>query len=175
MSGDVVKARTLLENCAGPDQVKSIVNYVDARKDTCVHICAREGNDGVLQVLVDKGADLNKRDRTGRTPMHIACEHGHDHLVLMLLNCAQYGTGLDDCGRNAFHLACCATNPRILELLIERKRELLDSTDKHGRSGLFYAVCSTDTTGAAEKIVRKLVDLGANVNVHDNYRKTPLH
>ena len=42
IAGDVVKIRTILENSTYEEQ-RTVLDYVDSKKNNVVHLCAREG------------------------------------------------------------------------------------------------------------------------------------
>ena len=47
---------------------------------------AENGHEAVVELLVEKGADVNsKEDRDGRTPLWWAAENGHEEVVKLLL------------------------------------------------------------------------------------------
>jgi hypothetical protein len=52
------------------------VNAGNAAGDTALHIAAQQGFDTVVQVLVDKGANVNAKNKQGRTPLALAMSGG---------------------------------------------------------------------------------------------------
>lgn len=52
------------------------VNRVNASGDTALHAAAGQGDDGVVQLLVSKGADLNVKNKRGLTPLALAKGEG---------------------------------------------------------------------------------------------------
>ena len=55
---------------------KDILHKLDAKKQTPLHISAAQGNDGVVELLLVEGADVNAVDEKGLTPLHCAAKHG---------------------------------------------------------------------------------------------------
>lgn len=52
---------------------------------TPLHTAALHGYNDVCHLLLDKGADVSAKDRTGCTPLHDAAGRGHEALVRLLL------------------------------------------------------------------------------------------
>lgn len=44
-------------------------------------LAAREGHPDIVRILVDKGADINIKDKNGRTALMWAIENGHSDVV----------------------------------------------------------------------------------------------
>jgi hypothetical protein len=52
------------------------VNAANAAGDTALHAAAGSGYDLVVQLLVDKGANVNAKNRRGQTPLASALSRG---------------------------------------------------------------------------------------------------
>lgn len=66
-------------------KVKSILEYKDQNGDTFLHIAAREGDKGIVSILVKEVDDIDSRGEHYKTALHVAVEHGHKDIVSMLL------------------------------------------------------------------------------------------
>jgi len=53
--------------------------------DHCLIVATREGHLDEMRTLIEKGANMNIRDRYGRTPLMIAALNGHEETVRILL------------------------------------------------------------------------------------------
>ncbi|KAH8893869.1 ankyrin, partial [Thozetella sp. PMI_491] len=51
---------------------------------TALHTASLRGSLGVLQALLEAGANLLSAARDNKTPLHLACEHGHASIVSLL-------------------------------------------------------------------------------------------
>jgi Ankyrin repeats (many copies) len=57
------------------EELKADVNATDSNGDTALHGAVCRGADSVVEYLVDKGANLNARNKQGKTPLDVAL-HG---------------------------------------------------------------------------------------------------
>ncbi|EER10746.1 tropomyosin beta chain, putative [Perkinsus marinus ATCC 50983] len=76
-----------------------------------------------------------------RTPLLISSEYGHLEIVKLLQS--RFGANVDardTLERTAFHLSCCCRDPDVSRFIIQLRPELREAVDRHGRTGLFYAV-----------------------------------
>lgn len=63
------------------------LDVINASGMTALTQCVLDGNFKSVQVLVQLGADVNKRDRQGWTAMHHAASEGYMDIVRFLLKC----------------------------------------------------------------------------------------
>jgi ankyrin repeat protein len=52
------------------------VNAVDSAGNTALHVAASSGNDAIVQLLADHGANLNLKDKRGQTPLAVVMAAG---------------------------------------------------------------------------------------------------
>lgn len=84
----------------------TITNYDGC---TCLHLAAMNGHIGTVQILLEKGIDINLRAaKTGRTILHEACVAGDMELVTLLLkykSCNVNAKAYDE--RTPYDIASC--------------------------------------------------------------------
>lgn len=72
------------------ENIKSCLNESLDEKDnrgmTALHIASEHGHEAVVQLLLDKGAELEAKDDNGWTALHFAAEEGHEAIVQLLLD-----------------------------------------------------------------------------------------
>ncbi|XP_076448476.1 ankyrin repeat domain-containing protein 16-like isoform X2 [Babylonia areolata] len=71
---------------------------------TSLHLAAKEGQDAMIRLLIQKGADVNRADNKGRAALHIASAAQHASTVNLLLASGALDT-LNSEGQLAQHLA----------------------------------------------------------------------
>ncbi len=65
----------------------SLTCSVDGNKRTVLYVAARSGyEDIIVEALVQKGADVNHRQRDDSTPLHVASLYNQKNIVTMLLS-----------------------------------------------------------------------------------------
>ena len=123
-----------------------------------LHIAAVNGNDDVVRVLLERGADINARTSTQRTPLHIAVEKWHDEVVRMLLE-----RGADVNARNMWqatplHIAAFHGDDEVARMLLERGADI-NARTKDGETALDWAN-REGHTGVGELLRAKLRQAG---------------
>jgi ankyrin repeat protein len=81
-AGDEAATRTLLADEPG------LINARDADKSTPLHYAAWKGHAGVIEILLDAGADIgahNENDHWGTTPLHAAAHANNKDAAAVLI------------------------------------------------------------------------------------------
>ncbi|KAJ5088344.1 hypothetical protein N7456_011960 [Penicillium angulare] len=115
---------------------------------------------------------VNTKDRTGITPLHLAAAIS-DVNTSVLVKAGADLCARDYQGRTPLHFAADAGQSNSLGTLIEiysEKSINIDCLTLKGRSALHYACRSGEP-----ECVRLLLHAGANVNILDERKRTPLH
>ncbi|BES94180.1 Ion channel nompc [Nesidiocoris tenuis] len=152
---------------------------------TALHVAAYFGQaDTVRELLVNvpavvkseppQGASLVSElgNESGMTPLHLAAYSGNENVVRLLLNSAgvQVDAATTENGYNPLHLACFGGHIAVVGLLLSRSAELLQSHDRHGKTGLHIAAMN-----GHYQMVEVLLGQGAEINSNDRNGWTPLH
>ncbi|QOJ78899.1 ankyrin repeat domain-containing protein [Infirmifilum lucidum] len=86
---------------------------------------AARGDYGKVKELLDRGADVNTRDKYGWTPLHYAADGGHLEVARLLLDRGADVNTRDNDGRTPLDLARAMGHKEVVELL--------ESVGEHGR------------------------------------------
>ncbi|XP_044178516.1 transient receptor potential cation channel subfamily A member 1 homolog [Acropora millepora] len=164
--GKVVKA--LLD--AGAD-----LRAKDDEDRTPIHLACIEGNiDAVLVLLehVKNSENLRHMDEYGSTPLHCAVTYSDAKVVKALLDAGADLRAKDHVKRTPIHLACTEGNIDVLQVLLEhvKNSENLRHVDEYGSTPLHCAVTCSDG-----KVVKALLDAGADLRAKDHVKRTPIH
>lgn len=79
--GQVAAVQTLL----GKDATLANATLVRSEQLKAIHTAAMGGNVEIIKALLDKGADINAKDKMGMTPLHYAVQENHADAVTLLL------------------------------------------------------------------------------------------
>lgn len=118
--------------------------------------CAAHGALSCVAALLQQGADVNARDKNGRTALIHACEGGYIQIVRLLLEKQAAADLRDKDGNTALMRACCKGYPDVVKLLLEKGAHV-DSGENVDWTPVMYAAAH----GGVE-IVRELLAKGAN-------------
>jgi hypothetical protein len=103
---------------------------------TALHRAVCRGNEAVVRVLLERGADLIRQDGNGKTALHLAVESGSEKMVKVVLEKIIDPNLTDGLGRTALFSAIQAENTILAKLLLEafvdvNKRDSLGDVALH--------------------------------------------
>ncbi|XP_043331081.1 fibronectin type 3 and ankyrin repeat domains protein 1 isoform X2 [Cervus canadensis] len=101
------------------------VDVVDAgsRWTPLMRVSAVSGNREVASLLIDAGADVNVKDKDGKTPLMVAVLNNHEELVQLLLDRGADASVKNEFGKGVLEMARVFDRQNVLSLLEERKRK----------------------------------------------------
>ncbi len=127
-----------------------------------------KGNEKIVEALLNKGADVNLRDKSESTPLHLAIEKGNENIVNALLAAQGIDVNLrDKSEQTPLYLAAEKGKIGIVEAILAKGPNDIDLPDKLlGRTPLYVAADKSH-----HKIVRALLKAGADPLVKGRYNK----
>jgi ankyrin repeat protein len=127
------------------------------------------GYEAVVQLLLEKGAKMESKDRYSPTPLSLAAELGHEAVVKQLLEKGAKLESKSNNGRTPLSLAAEHGHEAVVKQLLEKGAKL-ESKSNNGRTPLSLAA-----EHGHEAVVKQLLEKGAEVESEDEYyRRTPL-
>ncbi|KAJ8003551.1 hypothetical protein DPEC_G00149520 [Dallia pectoralis] len=123
--------------------------------------CVRHGHPQVAEVFLQRGLDINIRDKQGRSLLTVAASEGHLSTTDFLLSKGESLASEDKEGLTALSWACLKGHPAVVQLLVEKGAEI-DHPDRNGRTPLDLASFNGDA-----EMVQYLVEKGAVVEQVD--------
>ncbi|KAL3923401.1 MAG: hypothetical protein SGILL_001682, partial [Bacillariaceae sp.] len=136
----------------------SVVSHVLNDQSTYLHTACRLGRPCCSKLLIENGASLEKKDRTGQTPLDHAVT-GRRHAVetvKVLLSDDVYPADLVDQadidGNTPIHTAVAVQNLDVLKLLVPKSSNMMLRNDR-GDTAFALACCTSQPD-----IVKHLVD-----------------
>lgn len=101
----------------------------------------KTGKADELRTMLSCGLSPCPSNYYGESLLHIACRMGNEELIRVMFECGAIVQMSDDVGRTPLHNACWAKeapNFRVVELLLEKDKFLMQLTDSRGSTPLSY-------------------------------------
>lgn len=160
----------------------SDVHAQDFAGDTPLHGAAMAKDPGVIQALIDGGADISaKSDRPwSKTPLSTAAMHGEPEIVFALVHLGANVNARENDGRTPLHYAANFGEPEVVNVLI-LSGATVDARDDSGQTPLHRAAGRHFRLGRKPAdladdlfIMAALIAAGADPDARDEDGKTPL-
>lgn len=122
-----------------------------------------------VKALIEAGADINAKDKSGETSLHIAAVRGYQEIASLLIV-----EGADVNSRNArkltpLHAAAWSGHKETVALLIDNGANI-NVKDEDGVTPLHVSALS-----GSHQTMALLISHGADINARNKYGMTPLH
>jgi ankyrin repeat protein len=130
--------------------------------------CRKGSADGVVGLLMDRGAPVDGRDGLGNTPLHLAASCGRTPLVRCLLDRGAPVNARNFAGETPLMCAMDSGATATAEVLIARGAHV-NAKDRRGNSPLHRAVMRSNP-----EVVSLLIASGAFVDAENNLGAPPL-
>ncbi|MDX1901111.1 MAG: ankyrin repeat domain-containing protein [Gammaproteobacteria bacterium] len=187
----VVKLEDLFDGIKGKDETfaLSVELYLDRydhdaskldipeSKETGVTLLMRAVESGakeIVQLLLDRKANVNATDEEGKTALHYGCKSFYpdkSDIVNILLKQGANVHAIDTKGNAPLHYA---QDLDTAETLLKSGADA-NAKDAEGKTFLHRWEHPFDCYGESKKVVHELVKYGANVDAQDDKGNTPLH
>src|SRR6266576_1832720 len=136
---------------------------------TLLYIAAANGLAKVTELLIKKGADVNKANQYGWAPLHCAAADGRTEIVKALIEKGANVSAVHQNGTTPLHFAAAEGHTEIVKALIEKGANV-NAAGEDKWTPLHHAAAEGHT-----EIVKALIEKGANVNAAGEDKWTPLH
>ena len=179
---DSISIRDASKPTAQQNHSSNILERIRKKEDerTRFHKAAREGDEMVLQVMLEEGTTVDIRAVDGRTALHLIAENGNEAGARVLLdyganvNAVSYSKGSPlerkfGGGRTPLHWAAEYGQVGMARFLVEAGADL-DVQNASGRTALQEAI-----RDGGDSVAKLLIDAGASLSLHDDEYWTPLH
>ncbi|KAL4922034.1 ankyrin repeat-containing domain protein [Aspergillus aurantiobrunneus] len=140
-----------------------------------------------IPLFVEKGLDLESRDRRGRTALLGACENGEQHFITALLQHGACATATDFENKTCLHILGQVMLSSIDHGAKDRKISVdvmsrlieaganINAVDNHGNTAFHDAIAIDDYFRPVQVRLEALLELGAVPNTTDKHGRTVLH
>ena len=166
--GDLAKVNVLLKEDPQLVNMKTKDDY----GSSLIAIASEYGHKKIVELLIEKGADVNGKDNYGSPVLSYAAYKGHEDVVELLIMKGADVNEKSDRGISALHDAANYGQVEVMALLISKGADI-NLIDDRDRTPLQRACWSGLNKNRLESI-RLLLDNGAAVNILDDQGKPPL-
>jgi len=128
----------------------------------------REGHSDVVAALIDKGANIEGKNKDGNTALLVATQEGKTDVVKLLLERGANLEAKDKDGKTALIESAQEGKTDVVKLLLE-KGVNLEAKDKDGCTALIESATEGKTDA-----MKLLLEKGANIEAQDNGGDTAL-
>ncbi|KAL2608630.1 hypothetical protein R1flu_027203 [Riccia fluitans] len=131
---------------------------------TDLHLAVKENDVPHIRKLIEDGAELDARDKFGRTPLHWALVYGHlEAARVLILNTDKVALedSRDNCGCSVLHYAALGGRTEMGRIFIDRGAQV-NSLDSKRRTPLHFAAQHPMPT-----MVEMLISRGADKSCKD--------
>jgi len=161
-NGDAGALESLLD--AHPE----LVNAVDERGSTPLHLAADAGSTEALILLIERGAGLEARDADGDTPLHWAAYAGRADVVAVLIESGAEIDAADTQRKTPLHYAAMRGHLEVAEALLNAGAEV-SAAAVRDETPLHVAALRS-----RPELVRLLVAHGADIERSNDYGRPAL-
>ncbi|XP_041435642.1 ankyrin repeat domain-containing protein 17 isoform X6 [Xenopus laevis] len=131
----------------------------ESNHDTALTLACAGGHEELVQTLLERGANIEHRDKKGFTPLILAATAGHVGVVEILLdNGADIEAQSERTKDTPLSLACSGGRQEVVELLLAR------AANKEHRNVSDYTPLSLAASGGYVNIIKILLNAGAEIN-----------
>ena len=97
--GHLHKVQEILRQLKASDIINRLNQCIGFLGDTPLHEAASRGRDDILQLLLDRGGNVNAVNNNGDTPLHGAAYWGHDDTLQLLF---KYGASMNPVAKEGY-------------------------------------------------------------------------
>lgn len=163
-NGDLTLVRSMIEGD------RSLLEFKIDSIFTPLNMASYVGKTDIVKYLLEKGADINTKDREGSTPLQNAAAKGHFDIVKLLVEKGSDVNYKDDNGVTPIHFGCMSGNVDLVKYLVEKGADI-NAVSKIGRKPAVDAVF-----GGNVEVLKYLESKGVNMKgLEAGAGNTPLH
>jgi len=154
---------------------KASVVRVNKKLQSPLHLAVLHTTDPIVEKILAAGADVNAKDKDGKTAIYLATEWGKASMVEKIVRFKpgpRTDTNIPDKDGNCpLHAAVAINHEPLTNLLLSEAGASVHSKNNMGRTPLHVL----GEKGGSKLVLEILLQFGAELNIKDNDGNTPLH
>ena len=162
---DEVKLKELLQSRADLESRGDVA----WNRRTPLHEAAMGGHRDIVQLLLEKNAEIETTDSFEQTPLHLAATGGHRDIVQLLLEKNAKIETRHNFGETPLHAAARPGYRDVVQLLLEKNAQI-EATDTWGQAPLHLAA-----ENGHRDVVQLLLEMNAEIEAKSSSGESPLH
>jgi ankyrin repeat protein len=135
----------------------------DRRDKTALIWAAEQGNEAIVDWLVQKGADVNAPVQNNDDALQMASIFGHEKVVQILIDAGADMNAQDQHYGSPLHGASKFGHEKVVQILIDA------GADVNAEGGTYCYALQEASLNGHEKVVQMLIDAGADVNARGGH------
>ncbi|KAL8701797.1 MAG: hypothetical protein Q9201_004711 [Fulgogasparrea decipioides] len=145
------------ESCLTTSGGQSIIGRHGRNYGTTLHAASAGGHNKIVEMLLDKGADINAQGGEYGNALQAAITEGHDKVVQILLD---KGADVNQGRRysNALQAASAGGRDKVVQMLLDK------GADINAQGGECGNALQAASARGHDKVVQILLDKGADIN-----------
>ena len=140
---------------------------------TLLHRAVTKGDIEQVKSIIEKGADVNLRDKNGQTPLHLSARQGQRDIAELLLTNGADINAKNKWDRTPMDIAVDRGHNEIVELLISKGADV-NARGKGDYTALHRAAMNRAQIADALEIMSLLLAKGADIEARQEHGATPL-
>lgn len=141
------------------DKTIDVDSETDSNHDTALTLACAGGHEELVELLINRGANIEHRDKKGFTPLILAATAGHEKVVdILLKHAADLEAQSERTKDTPLSLACSGGRYEVVELLLSV------GANKEHRNVSDYTPLSLAASGGYVNIIKLLLSNGAEIN-----------
>lgn len=151
------------------------INIQNQKKQSPIMVATYNNNIKMVEMLFKNGADVNLQDDYKNTPFLYAGATGQLEILKIIYTKADAIKPLNRYGGNALIPACEKGHVEVVEFLLKNTSVEVNHINNLGWTALLEVVILGDDTPEYAKIVKILVENGADIYIKDHKGKDALY
>lgn len=148
------------------------INQKDSYGWNFLMLASRQGDIGIVKLLLEKGAIIDEKDNTGSTALMFASYLGHISVVNLLLESGADVNLTNNNGDTSLMRASLGKYLDVVKLLLAYGANI-EVQNRYGDTALHYA-CKQKMGVSNIPIITELLKYGADPNTINNNKKKPI-